>query len=143
MNQNDFEKELRRLIRESKTLFGDVEELARDALADTGRPPDQLRHSMWLAVETACRDMRLQGAIPPPRYREVLNQLRPETLPSRHLDVLVRQARRWITDLLSGFRSHPELNLQFAFRNKEELSDADREILEETEAEVRRKIGLA
>jgi hypothetical protein len=146
MNQNNSEKELKRLIEESRTLFGDVEELSKNELADTlsetGQPPDQVRRSMWLSAEAVCKQMRLRGQIPPRRYTELLNQLRPETHPSRHVDVLVQQARRWITDLLSGVRTHPELNLQFAFRNKEDISAADAQILDEAEADVRKKIGL-
>jgi hypothetical protein len=144
MNRDELEKELKQLIADSKILFGDVEEMDKDELRamldEPDRSPEVLCHSMWSAVEKACTEIRLRGDIPPRRYAEVLNQLRPASQPSAHANVLIQQAHRWIRELLSGVRSSSESSLQFSFRNKGKLSQEDRRILDEAEAEVRRKI---
>lgn len=144
MNRDELEKELKQLIADSKILFGDVEEMDKDELRalldEPGRSPDVLRHSMWSTVEKACTEMRLRGDIPPRRYSDVLNQLRPASQPSAHANVLVQQAHRWVRELLSGVRTSSEFSLQFSFRNRGELAQEDRRVLDEAEADVRRKI---
>lgn len=144
MNRDELEKELKQLIADSKILFGDVEEMDKDDLRalldEPDRSPEVLCYSMWSAVEKACTEIRLRGDIPPRRYTDVLNQLRPASQPSAHANVLVQQAHRWIRELLSGVRTSSESSLQFSFRNKGELAQEDRRILDDAEAEVRRKI---
>jgi len=144
MNRDELEKELKQLIADSKILFGDVEEMDKDDLRalldEPDRSPEILCHSMWSAVEKACTEIRLRGDIPPRRYTDALNQLRPASQPSAHANVLVQQAHRWIRELLSGVRTSSESILQFSFRNKGELAKDDRRILDEAEADVRRKI---
>src|ERR1700722_149750 len=143
MNRDELEKELKQLIADSKILFGDVEEMDKDDLRalldEPDRSPEILCHSMWSAVEKACTEIRLRGDIPPRRYTDALNQLRPASQPSAHANVLVQQAHRWIRELLSGVRTSSESILQFSFRNKGELAKDDRRILDEAEADVRRK----
>ena len=144
MNRDELEKEIKQLITDSKILFGDVEQMDKEELRalldEPDRSPEIVCHSMWSAVEKACTEMRLRGEIPPGRFTDVLNQLRPASQPSAHASVLVQQAHKWVRELLSGVRNSSESTLQFSFRNKGELALEDRRILDEAEAEVRRKI---
>src|SRR5260370_41898521 len=113
MNRDEFDRDLKQMISDSKTLFGDVEEMNKDELQEmlneSGRTAEELRRLVWSAVDDVCKKMRLRGDFPPDRYTDLLNQLRPASQPSRHASVLVQQAQRWIRDLLSGVRKSEEL----------------------------------
>lgn len=144
MNQHERDKDLNDLISDSRILFGDVEEMDKHELLavldDSDLPAEAVRHAMFLRIETLVRDFRLRGESPPQRYVDALNQLRPPSQISHNPSALVQHAKKWVTELLGPPRSGLEANLQFSFHRKEDLTDRDKRILKETEAEVCRRI---
>ncbi len=133
MNRHERDKDLNDLISDSRILLGDVEEMDKHELLavldDSDPPAEAVRHAMFLRIETLVRDFRLRGESPPQRYMDAYN-------PS----ALVQQAKKWVTELLGPPRSRLEAKLQFSFHRKEDLTDNDKRILKEAEAEVFRRI---
>jgi hypothetical protein len=146
MNPDERDKDLNNLILESKTLFGDIEEMERDELLavldDSGTSANGVRHAMFLSLEALVKDFRLRGESPPQRYTDALNQLRPPSQISHSASALVQQAKKLVAQLLSGPRTGSLPKLQVSFHHKGELTQSDKRILEETEAELSRRMKL-
>ncbi len=144
MNREDLEKGLNDMVSDSRKLFGDVEEMDKDELLemlnDSDPPADSVRQAAFLMLESLVKEFRLRGESPPQRYLDVLNQLRPAGELSHNPTALLQQAKKWVTNLLEGPRAGTEARLQFSFHRRSELTEGDRRILEETEAELRRKM---
>jgi len=144
MNQDDLEKDLNEIIAESRRLLGDVEEMDKPELVEmlnnSERPAEAVRQVAFSVFENLLREYRLRGEHPPQRYIDLVTQLRPAQNLSHNQDTLVKQAKKWVADLLAGSAGGTETSLQFAFHHRAELTDADRRILEEAEAEVSRKM---
>ncbi len=120
MNRHERDKDLNDLISDSRILLGDVEEMDK--------------HELLAVLD------RLRGESPPQRYMDALNQLRPPSQISHNPSALVQQAKKWVTELLGPPRSRLEAKLQSSFHRKEDLTDNDKRILKEAEAEVFRRI---
>jgi len=144
MSGDDLDKDLNDLVSDSKRLLGDVEEMDKDELLellnDSDQSAESVRRAAFLMMENLVKEFRLRGEYPPQRYSDALNQLRPAEELSHNATALLQQAKKWVTGLLEGPRASSETRLQFSFQRKGELSEGDRRILEETEAEVRRKM---
>lgn len=144
MNQDDLDKDLNDLVADSRKLFGDVEEMDKDELLevldDSDRPAESVRQAAFLMLESLMKEFRLRGESPPQRYADILNQLRPAGEISHNPSGLLQQAKKWVTNLLEGPRAGSEARVQFSFHRRGELTEGDRRILEETEAEVSRKM---
>ncbi len=144
MNREDLEKDLNDIVSDSRKLFGDVEEMDKDELLemlnDSDRPAQSVRQAAFLMLESLVKEFRLRGETPPQRYLDVLNQLRPVGELSHNPNTLLQQAKKWVNNLLEGPRPGSEARLQFSFHRSGELTEGDRRILEETEAEVSRKM---
>ncbi|HYW38278.1 MAG TPA: hypothetical protein VE957_09210 [Terriglobales bacterium] len=144
MNRNDLDKELSQIISDSRKLLGDVEEMDKDELLemldDSDQPASSVRQAAFLMLESLVKEFRLRGEYPPQRYVDIANQLRPVENLSHNQNTLLQQARKWVTNLLEGARASSEGRLQVAFHRRDELTEGDRRILEEAEAEVNRKM---
>jgi hypothetical protein len=143
MNRNDLARELNKIISDSSKLLGDVEEMDKtellELLNESGRPAEDVRQAAFLMFENLVKECRLRGEYPPQRYTDIVNQLRRAENLSMNQDILTQQAKKWVAGLLAGPVASPETIVQFAFHRREELTDADRRILKEAEADVRRK----
>lgn len=144
MNREDLEKDLNDIVSDSRKLFGDVEEMDKDELLemlnDSDPSAESVRQAAFLMLESLVKELRLRGESPPQRYLDVLNQLRSAGELSHNPNALLQQAKKWVTNLLEGPRTGSEARLQFSFHRRGELTERDRRILEETEAELSRKM---
>lgn len=143
MKQDDFERDLNDLIRESSSLFGDVEGMDRDELVGTldgsGSASRTIRESMYVRIEGIVKAIRLKGESPPQRYLDALNQLRPPTAVPHGAKALVEHARKCVSDLLRGPQIGTELRLQCSFHNRSELTSEDEQLLRRAEDDVRKR----
>jgi len=143
MNRDELDKDLNEMLSNSKRLFGDVEEMDKDELVqlldDSGRPSQAVRQAAYLAFDGLVRNFRLRGQYAPERYKDIVNQLRPPEILSHDPSALAEQAKRWVTSLLE-MPTFNEVDLQLAFHRRSELTDSDQRILEETKAEVSRRM---
>ena len=144
MKQDDLDKDLRELITDSRSLFGDIEEMDKEELvahlADSGEPANALRDATYARVEALVKEMRLRGDDPPQRYLDLLDQLRPASQIPRNPKILIKHAKKCIGDLLKGPAAGCQAELQFSFRGKGDLNSKDKEILREAEERLRRKL---
>jgi hypothetical protein len=144
MNNDDLDKDLDELISDSRTLFGDVEEMDKEEifalLNASGATADTVRDQMYAQIDSLVREMRMQGLSPPQRYLDVLDQLRPATQIPRNPKALLQHARRCVAGLLQGPGVGGNTKVQFSFHRKGDLSSQDEQILRETEDRLRRKI---
>jgi hypothetical protein len=145
MKQDDLDKDLRELISDSRSLFGDIEEMDKEELAahlaDSGEPANALRDATYVRVEALVKEMRLRGDDPPLRYLDLLDQLRPASQIPRNPKTLLKHAKRCIDDLLKGPGIGSQAELQFSFRgNKGDLNRKDKEILRDAEERLRRRL---
>lgn len=144
MNRDELEKDLNDIISDSRRLLGDVEEMDKaelvEMLNNSEQPAEAVRQAAFLMFEGLLKEYRLRGEYPPQRYTDLVAQLRPVANLSQNQDTLTQQAKEWVAGLLTGPADGTESNLQFAFHRRSELTDTDRRILEEAEADVSRKM---
>jgi hypothetical protein len=144
MNRDDLEKELNEIVSDSRKLLGDVEEMDKDELLemldDSDRPASSVRQAAFSMFESFVKEFRLGGEYPPQRYIDIANQLRPEEDLSHNHNTLLQQAKKWVTNLLESPKGSSEARLLVAFHRRDELTEGDRRILEEAEADVNRKM---
>jgi hypothetical protein len=144
MNRDELEKDLNEIITDSTKLLGDVQEMDKtellEMLNDSELPAETVRQAAFLMFENVVKEYRLRGEYPPQRYLDLATQLRPVEYLSQNQDTLTQQAKKWVAGLLAGPAGGTETSLQFAFHRQAELTDADRKILEEAEADVSRKM---
>jgi hypothetical protein len=145
MNQDDLEKDFNDLIVDSRTLFGNVEEMDKDEvvglLNESGTSAGLVCNEMYARIDSFVRDLRIRGVSPAQRYLDLLDQLRPASSIPRNPKNLAQHARRCVAELLQGSRIVSDAKLQFSFHHKGELTSEDEKILKDTEDQLRRKIG--
>jgi hypothetical protein len=128
MNRDELEKDLNNLVKDSRALFGDVEELDKDEvlglLGVSGSAANVICDEMYTRIDALVRDLRIKGVSPPQRYLDLLDQLRPAYLIPHNPKNLVSNA-----------------NLQFSFHRKSDLTTQDEQILKDAEDRLRRRIG--
>ena len=144
MNRDELEKDLNEIISDSKRLLGDVEEMDKAELLgmlnDSEQPAETVRQAAFLMFENLIKEYRSRGECPPQRYTDLVAQLRPPENFSQNQDTVAQHAKKWVASLLAGPAGGTESSLQFAFHRGAELTDGDRRILEEAEADVSRKM---
>jgi len=147
MKHDDLDKDIRELITDSRSLFGDIEEMDKEELvtllADSGEPANALRDAMYARIDALVKGMRMHGDDPPQRYLDLLDQLRPASQIPRNPKTLLKHARRCIDDLLKGPATGCNAELQFSFRSKGDLNVQDKEILREAEERLRSRLREA
>src|SRR5271166_6197714 len=106
MNQDDLEKDFNDLIVDSRTLFGNVEEMDKDEvvglLNESGASAVLVCNEMYARIDSFVRDLRMRGVSPPQRYLDLLDQLRPASSIPRNPKSLAQHARRCVAELLGG-----------------------------------------
>lgn len=144
MKQDDLDKDIRELIADSRSLFGDIDEMDKEELvaylADSGEPANAVRDATYARIDALVKDMRMRGDAPPQRYLDLLDQLRPASQIPRNPKSLLKHAKRCIDDLLKGPAMGCSPELQFSFRGKGDLSLKDKEILSEAEERLRNRL---
>lgn len=144
MKQEDLDKDIRELITDSRSLFGDIEEMDKQELVtllgDSGEPANALRDAVYTRIGALVRDMRMHGDDPPQRYLDLLDQLRPASQIPRNPKNLLKHAKRCIDDLLNRPALGDNAEVQFSFRSKGNLDLKDKGILREAEERLRRRL---
>jgi hypothetical protein len=145
MNRDELEKDLNNLAKDSRALFGDVEELDKDEvlglLSVSGSAANLICDEMYARIDALVKDLRIKGVSPPQRYLDLLDQLRPAYLIPHNPKNLVQHARRCVAELLQGSRMVSNANLQFSFHRKSDLTTQDEQILKDAADRLRRRIG--
>jgi len=141
---DDLEKELQDIVRDSSTLFGNVEEMTPEevtaALVDTGASSDEVLKTMYSRLDTVVRNMRMKGESPPKRYLDALEQLRPASDIPKNPATLQQHAKKWISHLLGSTTTGGSLEVAFEFRNRDKLSGGDEKLLESAVIRVQKRI---
>lgn len=135
-NRKKFDEELNRWRKLCEQLFGPSDELgveeAEDLLAAAGIDTKMLKESMYEKLSEQARNLRTAGKVLPPLLEEALEDLRPEWAPARSTEELRIQAK---TNLSSFLKPEKVLGamgqLSFAYRNKKDLSESDRQFLDQ------------
>lgn len=144
MKHEDLDKDIRELITDSRSLFGDIEELDKGELVaelgESGEPANALRNAAYARIDALVKEMRMQGDDPPQRYLDILDQLRPASQIPRNPKNLLKHAKRCIDDLLKGPATGCNAELQFSFRGKGDLNRKDKEILRDAEERLRHRM---
>jgi hypothetical protein len=144
MKQDDLDKDIRELITDSRSLFGDIEEMDKEELvahlANSGEPANALRDATYARIDALVKEMRMRGDDPPQRYLDLLDQLRPASQIPRNPKSLLKHAKRCIDDLLKGPAAGCNAELQFSFRGKGDLDRKDKEILRDAEERLRHRL---
>lgn len=144
MKHDDLDKDMRELITDSRSLFGDIEEMDKDELvaqlAESGEPANALRDVTFARIDDLVKEMRMRGDDPPQRYLDLLDQLRPASQIPRNPKSLLKHAKRCIDDLLKGQVAGCKAELQFSFRGKGDLNQKDKEILRNAEERLRHRL---
>ncbi len=145
MNRDELEKDLNNLVKDSRALFGDVEELDKDEvlglLSVSGSAANLICDEMYARIDAVVKDLRIKGVSPPQSYLELLDQLRPAHLIPHNPKNLAQHARRCVAELLQGSGMVSNANLQFSFHRKSDLTTQDEQILKDAEDRLRRRIG--
>ena len=145
MNRDELEKDLNNLVKDSRALFGDVEELDKDEvvglLSVSGSAANLICDEMYARIDALVKDLRIKGVSPPQRYLDLLDQLRPAHLIPHNPKNLAQHARRCVAELLQGSGIVSNANLQFSFHRKSDLTTQDEQILKDAEDRLRRRIG--
>ena len=133
MNRDELEKDLNNLVKDSRALFGDVEELDKDEvlglLSVSGSAANLIFDEMYVRIDALVKDLRIKGVSPPQRYLDLLDQLRPAYLIPHNPKNLAQHARRCVAELLQGSGMVSNTNLQFSFHRKSDLTTQDEQIL--------------
>ena len=144
MKPDDLEKELQDIVRDSSTLFGNVEEMTPEevtaALVDSGASCDEVLKTMHSRLDSIVRNMRMKGETPPKRYLDALEQLRLPTDIPKNPATLQQHARKWISHLLAGTTTGGTLEVVFEFRNRGTLTGGDEKLLESAVTRVQKRI---
>jgi hypothetical protein len=145
MNRDELEKDLNNLVKDSRALFGEVEELDKDEvlgfLSVSGSPANLICDEMYARIDALVKDLRIKGVSPPQRYLDLLDQLRPGYLIPHNPKNLAQHARRCVAELLQGSVIVSNAKLQLSFHHKSDLTTQDEQILKDAEDRLRRRIG--
>lgn len=65
MKHDDLDNDIRELITDSRSLFGDIEEMEKEELvtllADSGEPANALRDATYARIDALVKGMRMRG----------------------------------------------------------------------------------
>jgi hypothetical protein len=143
MSKKKDKEDLDRLNATYDAIFNDVAEMpledVRRALEDLGVDREALRNSLHSLTTRLARDLRTSGQSAPPYLSRVIEQSADVTElpqdPKRALD----KAKQYLDGLLGPVVTPGRLEISAAFRGDTELSDRDRETIQELEAELRKR----
>ena len=124
MKQDDLDKDLNDLISDSRTLFGNVEEMDKEEimaiLNESGSLANTVRDKMYARIEAVVKDLSVMGMSTPQRYLDILNQLSSASAVPGTPKTLVERARECVAELLQGPDVTIETELRFSFHQKGE-----------------------
>ncbi|MCI0724930.1 MAG: hypothetical protein L0338_39100 [Acidobacteria bacterium] len=127
--------ELNRLRSMYEHLFGGIDEIpadeAEELLRAAGIDPNALGKRMYDMLASQANAFRMKGQALPPLLEEALEDLRPESARPRTEEELKKQASGKLSTLLTqlGHTLAP-VQLSFAYRNKQDLSEKDKRFLD-------------
>ena len=131
-----------RLALLSDGILGSPEEIdaaeAKELLRDAGIEPEELKARFHQRFDRLAKDYAAKGQRVPPLLKQALADFRPGLLHSRTERELLREAQSAVRRLLEHAKLIPELlqktpDLTFAaaYRRKKQLSDHDKNLLDE------------
>jgi hypothetical protein len=141
--QEDFDKDLKEIIELATELFGDVQEFGaneiRELVDASGPKSDELSDAFCLKVKKVMEDMRAAGKSVPERYKDVLEQVRPLSQPTRNPKYMQSRARAWIEKLIGEVGTPICTDISVSFHNKGELSSSDEKALDEAVERLKKR----
>ena len=150
-NKNALHEANKQLLRLSDGLFGEASELdsveAEGLLRKTGIEPDVLTDALYRRFELQAKTYWRKGKPLPSLLKKALEDLRPPTAPPRNERELAREARMVVRRLIERLTRLPDLLLTkptppitVAYRNKKEISDRDKTLLDRVSDDLRKRI---
>lgn len=138
------DEQLSRWRKLCEELVGGVAELeveeADELLAAAHIDAQALRETMYQKLSAQARAFRARGESLPRLLEEALEDLRPEWAPARNEEELAKQAKSKITALLKPNAVVSAGQLSFAYRNKKDLSEIDKEFLDRIAKKLQEQI---
>lgn len=120
---------------------------AEGLLRTIGIDPDAVKVALYRRFRRQAKTHWREGKPLPPLLKQALEDLRPVTAPLRREKELARQARTAVKRVIERVNALPgllrmESNPAFsmAYRNKKELSDHDKEVLDTVADDLRKRI---
>jgi hypothetical protein len=151
MNRTDsFAERMDRLTCISDNLFGDAAEMdaleAESLLRAGGIDPDALKSRLYQRLHRQAQNHKRGGKPLSQRFTEALDDLRPLTPLQNEIEI-VRQAKTTVKRVIERAKLLSKLlegqdapTFTMAYRNKKELTDRDKEILDSVAEEQRKRI---
>ena len=130
------DNELNRWKNLCEHLLGPIDEIvleeADQLLAAAEIDTETLKKTMYRKLSEQARSLRARGEALPALLEEALEDLRPEWAPARDEDELRNQARSKLATLRTPTMGLPgTMQLSFAYRNKRDLSESDKQFLDQ------------
>jgi hypothetical protein len=134
----------------SERLFGDPTEIdadeATELLAAAGLNTSELEDRMYSRLYNEAQKYWMNQEPLPPLLKKALADLRPTTAPARNENELAQQAKSSIerlvetAKLLPALLQHQAPTFATAYRRKGNLTDSDKELIEEAKSDLQRKL---
>lgn len=127
------------------SLFGDIEEMdgleARHLLQLSGIDHESVRRKMYEKLAQSAVSFRLKGKPVPAELQQALDSFRPLDAPPRNEEEAKRQAHN-VIDRFLGQRAESRAILRFAFsyRNRNELTVADVNLLDSIVNKLKKQV---
>ena len=139
-----------RITKLSDRLFGDPEEVdateADELLAAAGLDTSELENRMYSRLHQEAQKYWMKQEALPPLLKKALADLRPATAPARNESELAQQAKSSVERLCEAAKLLPALlqgqtpTFATAYRRKGELTDTDKELIEQTKIDLQKKL---
>lgn len=142
-SRDEFNKMLKGILSESEALFGTVDELPEEEVADRlrmdGIDPEALTIRLYNSLKQIARRKRASGEEVPERIMRAIEDTRPMTEPSYSAESTRTRAAKYIKQLVGVMQPSTDLEPVFDFRNKEELSERDVRILDRHKGRLKQR----
>jgi hypothetical protein len=147
----DNEERRNRMSKLSDSLFGDAEEIdrgeAEELLRTAGLDPETIASEVYARLYRQAQEYWIANKPLPPLLKNAIDELRPLTAPPRNEKELGSQARTRMERKVEEARSFPvwtqSTTPEFrpsAYRNKSELSEKDKTVLDEITKRLNNKL---
>jgi hypothetical protein len=112
-------------------------------LRAAGTNVEKLRARLYATASELAKQQRLKGKPAPIYLQQVIDASGPSDKIPSNLKMALDITKRLIASLTEPFKSIPNLEVQRAYRKSGELSEADQQLLDAQEEELKKKIREA
>ena len=145
------EESRNRINRLSEALFGTPDELGEEEadqlLSEAGVDSEAVNDRVYQRLYAEAQKFWMAKKELPPLLKKALEDLRPLSAPARNESELARQAKAGVERIVekakllaSALVPHAPLEFSESYRNKQGLTEKDRNSLDEVQQQLKRKI---